>query len=88
MDGDRCRYCGTMDDRIHGLDCPVMQAHDCLLLALWAEHLEELLAESIASGLHGAGPVYDHATHVARHRDRIRKWRLDFHFSDPISKKL
>jgi hypothetical protein len=84
--GNRCQHCGTMDDRIHGIECPVMRAHEILLLALWTLRLEELLAESIAAGLHGPGQLYDHAMHVAHQRDRIMKWRLDFHFSDPVSK--
>src|SRR5262245_43237326 len=83
-DGDRCRHCGTMDDRIHGIECPVMRAHDVLLLGLWTLRLESLLAESIATKGNPSG--HDHEMHVRHQLDRIRKWRLDFHFTDPVSK--
>lgn len=83
MDGDRCRYCKTLDDRIHGLECPVMQAYHGLLLGCWAVRLENLLAEFLGNAKSGG---LDAAMHITRERDRIRKWRLDFQQSDPVGK--
>jgi len=74
-DGDRCRHCGTMDDRIHGLECPVMTVFHVLQLALWTVHLEELLSEFLGNAKSGG---HDSKLHVTAERDRIRKWRIEF----------
>jgi hypothetical protein len=76
MIGDRCRYCGTMDDRIHGLECPVMPMFHVLELAEWCLHVELLLAEALGSvRSHG----HDVDMHVAREKERIKRWRLEHH---------
>jgi len=65
-----------MDDRIHGLECPVMPMFHILELADWCLHVEHLLAEAIGMA-RSQGKDVEAA--VFRERERVRRWRLDHH---------
>lgn len=65
-----------MDDRIHGLECPVMPMYHVLELAEWCRHVEELLAQSLGSA---RSQGLDVDMHVQRERERITRWRHEHH---------